>query len=113
VILQGVAEELDPAVARAAYPTRSRQLRLVAWAYDVLTPTLTAPDYAVELGAVEREFDAAAAVDRDAVMPDSWTTIRLIPARMDFWQAGTETTPPGKTRFVLENVAWRHFAVLP
>ncbi|MEN3298190.1 pyridoxamine 5'-phosphate oxidase family protein [Pseudonocardia sp.] len=113
VILQGLAAELHPAVARAAYPTRPRQLRLVAWAYDVLAPTLTAPDYAVEPGAVEREFEAAAASDRDAAMPDSWTTIRLAPARMDFWQAGTETTPPGKTRFVAEGPTWRAFPVLP
>ncbi|MCW0215464.1 MAG: pyridoxamine 5'-phosphate oxidase family protein [Pseudonocardia sp.] len=113
VTLQGVAEELDPEVARAAYPTRPRQLRLIAWAYDVLTPTLAGPDFAVEPGAVEREFDAAAAADLDAAMPRSWTTIAVTPARMDFWRAGTETTPPAKTRFVRDGGAWRSFPVLP
>lgn len=115
VVLQGTAGELDAATSRAAFPTRPRQLQLIAWAYEALLPRLTAPDYALEPGAVEREFDAADTDPRSYRMPPSWTTVRLVPHRADFWQAGTETTPPAKTRFVRERdgAGWRSFPVLP
>jgi pyridoxamine 5'-phosphate oxidase len=46
-------------------------------------------------------------------MPASWTTIEVVPARMDFWQAGGELTPPARTRFVRDGDGWRSFPVLP
>jgi pyridoxamine 5'-phosphate oxidase len=115
VVLQGEAAELDADTSRAAYPSRPRQLQLVAWAYDALTPGLTAPDFAVPSGAVEREFAAAGDDPRSATAPPSWTTVRLVPHRVDFWQAGTTTTPPGKTRFTRDGDGdgWRSFPVLP
>jgi pyridoxamine 5'-phosphate oxidase len=45
--------------------------------------------------------------------PPSWTTVRLVPHRLDFWQAGTETTPPAKTRFTRDGDGWRSAPVLP
>lgn len=113
VVAQGTATELDAATSRAAYPTRPRQLQLVAWAYEELGPGLAAPDFAVTPGAVEEAFERAAADPRSAVMPPSWTTIRFVPTRLDFWQAGTASTPPSRTRFVAEAGTWRHFPVLP
>jgi pyridoxamine 5'-phosphate oxidase len=103
VVLQGMATQLDAASSRAAFPTRPRQLQLLAWVYHSLTPCLVAPGHAVGRGAVERAFDDVASVDPTTLeMPPSWTTIRLVPDRLDFWQAGTDVTPPGKTRFVAE-----------
>jgi pyridoxamine 5'-phosphate oxidase len=115
VVLQGTAAELDAAASRAAFSTRPRQLQLVAWVYDSLTPGLVAPDHGVEPGVVERTFDEAASHDPATVaMPPSWTTIRLVPHRLDFWQAGTELIPPGRTRFLAEgDGGWRSFPVLP
>ncbi|MFD1516086.1 pyridoxine/pyridoxamine 5'-phosphate oxidase [Pseudonocardia yunnanensis] len=126
VVLQGRAAELDAAASRVAFPTRPRQLQLIAWVYEALAPGLVAPRYEVERGAVERSFDDSAARDpATREMPPSWTTIRLVPDRVDFWQAGTEVTPPGKTRFVLDGDrrsgaaahkaadGWRCFPVLP
>jgi pyridoxamine 5'-phosphate oxidase len=111
-VLTGRAEELDVEVSRAAYPTRPRQLQLVAWAYEALLPGLT-PPYRVAPGAVEAAFAAAAARDPATLpMPASWTTVRVVPSRMDFWRAGTADTPPARTRFVRE-AGWRHFPVLP
>ncbi|OLT19464.1 hypothetical protein BJF78_10875 [Pseudonocardia sp. CNS-139] len=112
VVLQGRAGELDGETSSAAYPDRPRQLQLVAWVYEALLPRL-GPDRAVEPGAVEREFDAAAGDPRSARRPPSWTTVRLVPHRADFWQAGTETSPPGKTRFERDGDGWRSFPVLP
>lgn len=113
VVLQGRAAELDAATSRAGFGTQPRQLQLLAWAYEALLPRLRPPDFAIPDGAVERAFAAAAADPASTEAPPSWTTIRLEPARMDFWQGGTETSPQTKTRFVRETGGWRHFAVLP
>jgi pyridoxamine 5'-phosphate oxidase len=111
-ILTGRAEQLDAAAALAAYPTRPRQLQLLAWAYESLAPDLPAP-YGVPPGAVESAFAAAAGDPASAAAPPSWTTIALTPVRLDFWQAGTETTPPTKTRYERDGTGWRSFPVLP
>jgi pyridoxamine 5'-phosphate oxidase len=111
-ILTGRAVPLDPAVSRAAFPTRPRQLQLVAWAYEALLPGLSAP-YAVAPGAVESAFDAAAADPASAAAPSSWTTIAFTPSRIDFWQAGTATTPPAKSRYERGPDGWAAFPVLP
>lgn len=113
VVLQGTAAELDAAVSADAFPTRPRQLQLLAWAYEALTPQLQDPDHAVPPGAVERAFAAAAADPVSAGAPPSWTTVRLEPERLDFWQAGTVDSPPAKTRFVRAAGGWRSFPVLP
>jgi pyridoxamine 5'-phosphate oxidase len=114
VVVAGTAEELDAETSQAAFPTRPRSLQLVAWAYEELTPTLVGPDHAVAPGAVERAFAAAAERDPATLpMPASWTTIEVVPARMDFWQAGGELTPPARTRFVRDGDGWRSFPVLP
>jgi pyridoxamine 5'-phosphate oxidase len=113
VVLQGGAAELDAATSRAGFRTQPRQLQLLAWAYEALLPQLRAPDFAVPDGAVERAFAAAAADPASTEAPPSWTTIRLEPDRMDFWQGGTETSPQTKIRFVRESDGWRHFPVLP
>jgi pyridoxamine 5'-phosphate oxidase len=111
-ILTGRAVELDAAASLAAYPTRPRQLQLVAWAYEELLPGLAAP-YGVAPGAVEAAFAAAADDPRSAAAPASWTTIAFTPARIDFWQAGTPTTPPTKTRYERSDTTWTSFPVLP
>ena len=121
VVLAGVAELLDAAASRAAFPARPRALQLVAWAYEELTPGLRGPDHAVAPGAVEAAFAAAAARDPATLpMPAGWTTVRVVPSRMDFWRAGTPDTPPARTRFVREGGGdggagggWRQFPVLP
>jgi pyridoxamine 5'-phosphate oxidase len=113
VVLQGSAAELDAETSRAGYRTQPRQLQLIAWAYHALLPRLEPPHHAVPPGAVEEAFDAAAADPESREAPPSWTTIRLVPHRVDFWQAGSESTPSTKTRFVREGEGWRHFPVLP
>lgn len=110
VVVQGTAAELDAATSRAAFPTRPRSLQLVAWAYEELMPGLEPPDLAVPEGAVEEAYARAAGNPRSVAMPPSWTTIRLVPTRLDFWQAGA---PPTRTRYVADGEGWRHFPVLP
>jgi pyridoxamine 5'-phosphate oxidase len=112
-ILTGRAVELDAEVSRTAYPTRPRQLQLLAWAYEELLPGLRAPSYAVPAGAVEAAFAAAATAGSSTAAPPSWTTISVTPHRLDFWQAGTETTPPTKTRYERGPAGWTSSPVLP
>lgn len=110
-VLTGLLAEAPRAVTDEAYPTRPRQLQLVAWAYEDLLPTLTGPDYAIPEGAVEQRFAAHADAAQEA--PPSWTTLALTPAQVDFWRAGTADTPPARTRFVGSERGWRSFPVLP
>lgn len=102
VVLHGTARELDPAVSRAAFPTRPRALQLLAWVYEELTP-----DAPVSPGAVQGAYDGA--LDR-VEMPPSWTTVQITPDRLDFWQGGT---PPDRTRFVRSTAGWDSYPVLP
>jgi pyridoxamine 5'-phosphate oxidase len=113
VVLDGIAAELDAETSREGFRTQARQLQLIAWAYQALLPQVRPPDHAVPPGAVEEAFAAAAADPASREAPPSWTTIRLVPDRVDFWQAGSESTPSTKTRFVREGEGWRHFPVLP
>ncbi|MFC4947337.1 pyridoxine/pyridoxamine 5'-phosphate oxidase [Pseudonocardia sp. GCM10023141] len=112
-VFSGATVELDAATSRTAFRARSRQLQLVAWAYEELLPRLSAPDFAVAPGAVEQAYARAAADPGSGERPPSWTTFRLVPTRADLWQVGTETTPQTRTRFVLDDTGWRHFPVLP
>ncbi len=115
-VLTGRAVRLDAAVSRAAFPTRPRQLQLVAWAYEELLPGVSEPAYGVAPGAVEAAFDAAAAREGSAAAPPSWTTIAFTPHRLDFWQAGTEATPPTKQRYDRTDrtpTGWTSTPVLP
>ncbi|WP_345412344.1 pyridoxamine 5'-phosphate oxidase family protein [Pseudonocardia xishanensis] len=110
-VLTGLLAELPRAVSAEAYPTRPRQLQLVAWVYEDLLPRLSGPDYAIEPGAVEAHFAAHTAGAQE--VPPSWTTLALTPTQIDFWRAGTADTPPARTRFVGSERGWRSFPVLP
>lgn len=110
-VLTGRLVELPREVTEAAYRTRPRQLQLVGWVYDDLLPQLRGPDHEVPAGAVEERFAAHAA--GAATAPPSWTTLALVPSRLDLWRAGTADTPPARTRCVREADTWRSVPVLP
>jgi pyridoxamine 5'-phosphate oxidase len=112
-IVTGRAVQLDAATSRAAYPTRPRPLQLLAWAYEELLPAVSGPSFGVAPGAVEAAFDAAATAPSSVDAPPSWTTIALTPHRLDFWQAGTATSPPSKVRYVRTATGWASTHVLP
>jgi pyridoxamine 5'-phosphate oxidase len=108
VVLRGVASELAAAVSRAAFPTRPLGLRRLAWAYESLGAA--GSDSAVAPGEIERAFAGAGAAEE---MPPSWTTIQLVPDRVDFWQAGDDDTPATKSRFTRDGGAWTSGPALP
>lgn len=104
-VLAGAATELPAAVSRAAFGGRPAGLRRTAWAYATL-----GADRELGRGEVERAFGAARPAD---AMPPGWTTIRLEPDRLDFWQAGDDETAASKTRFVRDAGRWRNHPALP
>ncbi len=110
VVLTGRAAELDPAVSRAAFPTRPRALQLLAWVYETVP---TAPDGSVPDGAVEAAFAAAAADPGSVHAPPSWTTLALTPSVLEFWTTGTDTTPARRTRWTRGPAGWTATTVRP
>ena len=108
VVLRGVASELSAAVSRAAFPTRPLGLRRLAWAYEVLGAD--GSDSAVARGEIERAFRGRRG---GGETPPSWTTIQLVPDRVDFWQAGDDDTPATKTRFTRDEGTWSSLPALP
>lgn len=108
VVLQGLAQELAPEVSRAAFPSRPLGLRRLAWAYDALGADGSAGR--LRPGDVERAFAAAGAATD---MPETWTTVRVQPDRVEFWQVGDDAAPAGKTCFVRTSDGWTAYPALP
>jgi pyridoxamine 5'-phosphate oxidase len=109
VIVHGTARELTAADSRAAYPTRPRNLQILAWVYDDLTAT---PE-GVDPERIGHAFDAHAA-RHPLPMPPSWTTIALVPDRVEFWWGQEPDRAATKVRFErTSDGSWRHHYVLP
>lgn len=114
LVLAGTVAQLDAGVSRAAFPTRPRQLQLVAWAYEDLGQDLAEPDRAVPSARVQERMEAAGARDAATLpMPPSWTTYRVHPHRVDVWQAGSEVVAPRKDRYLRDEQGWRRVESLP
>lgn len=114
VVLTGPVTELPAQVSQAAYPTRPRQLQLLAWVYEDLGQELADPLADVPSERVQERMTAAAQRDPATLpMPPSWTTFLFTPDRIDFWQAGTEVIAPTKTRFLHRGEAWDRSEALP
>lgn len=110
VVLEGGVTELSAEASSAAFPTRPRQLQLLAWVYDDLAGE---PEHVTSHRAQERMSAAATRDPGTLGMPPSWTTFRLLPRRVDFWQAGTEEVAPTKTRFSRSESGWVRSEALP
>ena len=124
VVLHGRAVELDEATSRAAYPTRPRQLQLVAWAYDdvlteagggVIDPDLVSADVPTSAAHVaDRVAHHGARPAADLPMPPSWTTIAFTPTRVDLWQGVGPEVAALKTRYDKgADGTWTHTEILP
>lgn len=137
VILHGTASELDASVSRAAYPTRPRQLQLVAWAYDDVLREGGAPigaasadvgpddgpraarrvasDLATSAERIDRSVAEHAARDAATLpAPGSWTTIAFVPERVDMWEGVGLDVAARKTRFDRQpDGSWVRTEILP
>lgn len=122
VILHGTASELDEATSRAAYPTRPRQLQLVAWAYDdvlaeagALDPRTVASDLPTSDGRIAASVAQHAERDPATLpMPGSWTTIAFVPDRVDLWQGVGPEVAALKARYDKDpGGAWQRTEILP
>ena len=124
VVLHGHATELDEATSRAAFPTRPRQLQLVAWAYDdvlaeagggAIDPDVVSAEVPTSAEHVaDRVAHHAARPPEGLPMPASWTTIAFIPTRVDLWQGVGPEVAALKTRYDKgADGTWTHTEILP
>ncbi|WP_066460913.1 pyridoxine/pyridoxamine 5'-phosphate oxidase [Sanguibacter suarezii] len=124
VVLHGHATELDEATSRAAFPTRPRQLQLVAWAYDdvlaeagggAIDPDVVSAEVPTSAEHVaDRVAHHAASPPEDLPMPASWTTIAFTPTRVDLWQGVGPEVAALKTRYDKgADGTWTHTEILP
>lgn len=124
VVLHGHATELDEATSRAAFPTRPRQLQLVAWAYDdvlaeagggAIDPDVVSAEVPTSAEHVaDRVAHHAARPPEGLPMPASWTTIAFTPTRVDLWQGVGPEVAALKTRYDKgADGTWTHTEILP
>lgn len=126
-ILTGTARELDAEISTDAFPTRPRQLQLVALAYeDVFVengidtsvpaaqqsqPSAALPTSAEHIAELYAKHDEGG--EATLVRPPSWTTIEFTPVRVDLWQGVGPQLAAHKTRYDLVDGQWQAVEILP
>lgn len=107
-VLHGTAREAAVEESVAAYGTRPRQLRLVAWAYDDVLreagggesdPEVVSADVAAPADLVAARVAVHAQRQEPLPMPPSWTTVDFTPTRVDLWEGVGPELAARKTRF--------------
>ncbi len=83
VRVQGQVQQLPSARADAYFATRHPQSRLGAWASQQSRPLKSRADLEARLHAAEKEYG-----DADIPRPPYWGGYRVVPDRIEFWQAG-------------------------
>jgi pyridoxamine 5'-phosphate oxidase len=112
VTLHGRAASIDasPEDARSAYAAQSPNLRALAWTYEELGPgSAGAP---VDPEVVRSVFERQLAADPPQP-PPSWTTIALIPDRVDVWWMPDGAGIATRARFTRDGDGWSRHYVLP
>lgn len=111
VTLHGRAVELTPPAGerRAAYTAQSPNLRALAWVHDELGGAEGDP---VDPEEVRTVFASRLAED-PAEPPPSWTTIALVPDRVDVWWMPDGAGIATRARFERTGDDWARRHVLP
>lgn len=81
VCVQGRVERSDPAASDAYFATRPRGSRLAAWASDQSRPLADRRDLDDRVVQADERFG------EEVPRPPHWGGFRLIPLRIEFWQA--------------------------
>lgn len=109
VAMEGKAHVQPESVSSLEYRRSSRQLQLLAWIYEE-----SELNSALSHESIADCFSALSGHPRADFPPSGWTTVDIEPTQLDFWQAGSSTTPPSRTRFTMESAGrWVRFPVLP
>jgi pyridoxamine 5'-phosphate oxidase len=107
-VLHGTAREAAVEESVAAYGTRPRQLRLVAWAYDdvlreagggQVDPGVVSADVAAPAELVAGRVAVHAQRPEPLPMPGSWTTVDFSATRVDLWEGVGPDLAAHKTRY--------------
>jgi pyridoxamine 5'-phosphate oxidase len=81
VLIQGVAEKVDPAESDAYFDSRPHDSQVAAWSSHQSQPI-------ENRAALDAKFDQALAQFKgtDVPRPDYWGGYRIIPTRIEFWK---------------------------
>lgn len=82
VRVDGRAEAVTDAEADAYFATRARDSQLGAWASNQSRLMTTPTEFRDRLAEVARRFPG------DVPRPPRWSGLRVVPARIEFWQDG-------------------------
>ena len=78
--IEGMIEEVSPALADAYFASRSRSSQIGAVASDQSSPLAARADFLGRIAATEARF-----ADAPVIRPAHWTGFRLVPTAMEFW----------------------------
>lgn len=81
--IQGVAELVPAATSDAYFATRARGSQVGAWASEQSRPLASRKEMIMRTNRIEAEY-----VGRDVPRPPHWSGFRLVPSKIEFWQAG-------------------------
>lgn len=99
VLIQGVAQKVDPAESDDYFGSRPHDSQVAAWSSHQSQPIQTR-------AALDAQFDAALAKfeNTDVPRPDFWGGYRIIPTRIEFWK-GRSNRMHDRIEFVRELLA--------
>lgn len=99
VLIQGVAQKVDPAESDDYFGSRPHDSQVAAWSSHQSQPIQTR-------AALDAQFDSALAKfeNTDVPRPDFWGGYRIIPTRIEFWK-GRSNRMHDRIEFVRELLA--------
>ncbi|MEM8785897.1 MAG: pyridoxamine 5'-phosphate oxidase [Pseudomonadota bacterium] len=83
VRVAGPVEQVSEAEADAYFASRARGSRIGAWASDQSRPVASRAELEAAVARANERFD-----DKDVPRPPHWSGFRVVPLRIEFWQAG-------------------------
>jgi pyridoxamine 5'-phosphate oxidase len=81
--IAGACERVEPEVSDAYFATRPRGSKIGAWASDQSDELARRQDLVHRVEKFEERFDG-----QEVPRPDHWGGYRVIPRRIEFWEAG-------------------------
>jgi pyridoxamine 5'-phosphate oxidase len=105
--IEGMVERISAAESDDYFSSRPRGSQLGAWASDQSQPLASRAELERRYHATELEYEG-----RAVPRPPQWGGFRLVPARIEFWRAGTFRLHD-RQLFVRDGDGWRFELLYP